>query len=186
MLTGVGGFIGSHCLRYFLDHTDWHIIGLDSFRHKGTYSRLDDIYADGERVTLLKHDLTVPIDFALESRIMGRELEGNRVIEPGLDYIISMASDSAVERSVSDPGACWRNNCELVYNMLEFARKVKPRIFFRSVPMKSTVIVLRDIPTRSGTQSFRPTPMQPAKPPKKPSLYLTGAASMFRWSLPTA
>ena len=117
LLTGVGGFIGSHCLRYFLDHTDWHIIGLDSFRHKGTYSRLDDIYADGERVTLLKHDLTVPIDFALESRIMGREIENGKVVEPGLDYIISMASDSAVERSVSDPGtvrattASWFTTC---------------------------------------------------------------------------
>jgi dTDP-glucose 4,6-dehydratase len=131
LLTGVGGFIGSHCLRYFLDHTDWHIVGLDSFRHKGNYSRLDDIHADGSRVTILKHDLTVPIDFALESRIMGRELEGGKVVEPGIDYIISMASDSAVERSVSDPGACWRNNCELVYNMLEFARKVKPAKFFQ-------------------------------------------------------
>lgn len=131
LLTGVGGFIGSHCLKYFIDHTDWHIVGLDSFRHKGNYSRLDDIYADGGRVTILKHDLTVPIDFALESRIMGRELEDGKVVEPGLDYVISMASDSAVERSVSDPGSCWRNNCELVYNMLEFARKVKPKAFFQ-------------------------------------------------------
>ncbi len=131
LLTGVGGFVGSHCLRYFLDKTDWHIVGLDSFRHKGNYSRLDDIHADGSRVTILKHDLTVPIDSALENRIMGRDLVNGVVSEKKLDYIFSVASDSAVERSVSDPGACWKNNCDLIYNMLEFARKVQPERFFQ-------------------------------------------------------
>jgi dTDP-D-glucose 4,6-dehydratase len=48
-----------------------------------------------------------------------------------VDIIINMASESAVERSVSDPGACWRNNCELAYNMLELARRLKPEIFFQ-------------------------------------------------------
>jgi len=42
-----------------------------------------------------------------------------------------MASDSAVERSITDPIFCWKNNCELIYNILEFARKVKPKIFFQ-------------------------------------------------------
>lgn len=131
LLTGVGGFVGSHCLRYFLDHTDWHIVGLDSFRHKGVYSRLDDIYADGSRVTILKHDLTVPIDIALENRIMGRDLVSGKVTEKKLDYIFNVASDSAVERSVSDPGSCWKNNCDLIYNMLEFSKKVQPSMFLQ-------------------------------------------------------
>jgi dTDP-glucose 4,6-dehydratase len=47
-----------------------------------------------------------------------------------IDYIINMASDSAVERSVTDPTQCWRNNCDLMVNMLEYARRVKPEIFF--------------------------------------------------------
>jgi dTDP-glucose 4,6-dehydratase len=41
-----------------------------------------------------------------------------------------MASDSAVERSVSNPGACWHNNCALIYNMLEFTRRVKPKVLY--------------------------------------------------------
>lgn len=133
LLTGVGGFVGSHCLEYFLNNTDWFIIGLDSFRHKGTYSRLNEIeYIDPNRFKLLKHDLTVPLDEQLENRIMSRRInERGQVVEDKLDYIINMASDSAVERSVSDPGWCWRNNCELVYNMLELARRVKPKIFFQ-------------------------------------------------------
>lgn len=133
LLTGPGGFIGAHCVKYFLKNTDWHIIGLDSFRHKGTYSRLSEIEnLDHSRFEILKHDLTVPIDIQLENRIMSRRInERGQVVESKIDYIINMASDSAVERSVSDPGWCWRNNCELAYNMLELARRIKPKIFFQ-------------------------------------------------------
>lgn len=119
ILTGVGGFIGSHCLEYFLDKTDWNIIGIDSFRHKGTYSRLNEVSNfSNDRVKIYHHDLSVPVDEQLQKRI------------DKVDYIINMASDSAVERSTSDPVACLRNNSDLAINMLELARKLKPEIFF--------------------------------------------------------
>lgn len=122
LLTGASGFIGHHCLDYILSNTDWFVVCLDSFRHKGTYSRLSELDLPKERCLVFRHDLSAPIDSVLEQKIT----EGG-----GLDIIINMASDSAVERSVSDPGACWRNNCELAYNMLEFARRVMPSIFFQ-------------------------------------------------------
>jgi len=144
LLTGPGGFIGAHCVKYFLKNTDWHIIGLDSFRHKGTYSRLAEIEnLDHSRFEILKHDLSVPIDSQLENRIMDRRInERGQVVEKKLDYIINMAADSAVERSISDPGWCWRNNCELMFNMLELARRIQPKIFFHV----STDEVLRRLP----------------------------------------
>jgi dTDP-glucose 4,6-dehydratase len=146
LLTGVGGFIGVHFLNYYLANTNWHIIGLDSFRHKGTYSRLNEIEIPKERVTILRHDLSVPIDNQLENRIMARKInERGIVVEEKLDAIINLASDSAVERSVQDPGSCWRNNCELIYNMLEFARRVKPKVFFHI----STDEVYGDCPLES-------------------------------------
>lgn len=129
LITGAGGFVGSHCLSYFLDKTNWEIIAIDSFRHKGTYSRLSEVGDfDSSRVKVYNHDLTVPIDNVLENRILERTIQGD--IRP-IDSIINFASDSAVERSVSDPVSCWRNNCELIINMLEFARKVKPRVFMQ-------------------------------------------------------
>jgi dTDP-glucose 4,6-dehydratase len=131
LLTGASGFIGYHCLKYFIENTDWFVVCLDSFRHKGRYSRLSELNLDPSRVLVLKHDLTVPIDEALESRILGQSLTDKGLERSKLDMIINMASDSAVERSVTDPGSCWRNNCELAYNMLEFARKSKPDIFFQ-------------------------------------------------------
>lgn len=130
LLTGASGFIGFHCLKYFLEKTDWFIVCVDSFRHKGTYSRLSELNLDPNRVLVLRHDLCVPIDEALENKILGRTYN-NELSQKSIDFIINMASDSAVERSVSDPGSCWRNNCELIYNVLELARKIKPKIFFQ-------------------------------------------------------
>lgn len=144
LLTGVGGFIGSHCVRYWLEKTDWEIIGIDSFRHKGTYSRLDAVIDDycnhdafkvaktKSRIKVYYHDLNSPIDPALENLIMGRSIDNRGVVTTKpLHYIINMASDSAVERSTSDPVHCMRNNYELTINMLEFARKAKPELFIQ-------------------------------------------------------
>lgn len=124
LLTGASGFIGFHCLRYFLKNTDWFVICIDSFRHKGTYSRLSELDLDPCRCSVFRHDLAVPIDEVLQNKILGGT-------NGQIDLIINMASDSAVERSVSDPPSCWRNNCELILNMLEFARKVRPSAFFQ-------------------------------------------------------
>lgn len=135
LLTGAAGFIGSHCVQYWLENTDWEIIGLDSFRHKGTYTRLncilDDLPSDVcSRFKIYYHDLNVPIDSALENLIMGRSIDERGVVTTRpLHYIVNMASDSAVERSTTDPTHCMRNNYELTINMLEFARRVKPQTF---------------------------------------------------------
>lgn len=146
LLTGVGGFIGAHCLEYFLEHTDWYIVAIDSFRHKGTLSRINEVYDRHltkianrddfkDRVKILYHDLSIPVDRQLENQIMERKISyhGYEHIEDqkNIDYIINMASDSAVERSTKDPIACLRNNYELTINMLELARRIKPSIFFQ-------------------------------------------------------
>ena len=129
LLTGVGGFIGSHCLEYFLSNTDWHIIGIDSFRHKGDLGRLENIDFK-DRVKILYHDLSLPITDPLYNQITDLRVDdkGN-LIRKKIDYIINMAADSAVERSTQDPVSCLRNNYELGINMLEFARKANPEKF---------------------------------------------------------
>ena len=131
LLTGVGGFVGHHVLEFFLRNTDWEIICVDSFRHKGTCRRVDEILSDGfsesdkERVKVYVHDLSVPIDPQLENLILERRVDdrGNLVSKP-LHYVFNLASESAVERSTTDPVACLRNNYELSINMLEFARRL--------------------------------------------------------------
>lgn len=127
LLTGHGGFVGHHCLEYFLERTDWEIVCIDSFRHKGTCRRVIEVANDNPRVKTYKHDLTVPIDQPLENLIFNKRLSKDSfaIEEDPIDLIINMASESAVERSTVDPVACLKNNYDLAINMLEFARRCK-------------------------------------------------------------
>jgi len=134
LLTGGSGFIGHHCVERWLS-LGWHVQILDSFKHKGTYSRLSEIpgiefhLASGS-LEVHHHDLNAPLDFALIEKIRlstGKNEEHGH----GLDYIVNMASNSAVERSNEDPTECWTNNCNIILHMLEAARVLKPRLFFQ-------------------------------------------------------
>jgi len=126
LFTGHGGFVGHHCLEYWLDKTDWEFVCIDSFRHKGTCRRVVEVGGDNPRVRTYKHDLTAPIDPQLACLMKWK------IADPLTDFvhwadpsiIINMAADSAVERSVTDPTACLRNNYDLMINMLEYARKL--------------------------------------------------------------
>ncbi len=148
LLTGVGGFVGHHVLEYLLLHTDWQILCLDSFRHKGTISRVDEVLkyvrwespatpktkeellAFNDRVRHFVHDLRVPIDIPLMNKMMNfRVGENFEIHHDEIDYIINIASESAVERSTTDPVSCLRNNYDLMINMLEFARNVDCKKF---------------------------------------------------------
>lgn len=120
LLTGAGGFVGHHTLEHILKLTDWNVVITDSFRHRGVTDRITSIgcwNTEKHRVKLFTHDLTVPF-----SDVMIKEIGK-------IDYIISMASDSHVDRSISDPAPFILNNVALVVNMLELARKIQPEIF---------------------------------------------------------
>lgn len=123
LLSGIGGSIATHFVAHIMHNTDWEIIGIDSFRHKGWTDRLTEVtkpHPDWtKRITVFTHDLTAPFSSLLKKRI-GK-----------IDYIISMASLSDVEASIQDPVAFCKNNVDLVLNMLEFAREVSPEVFIQ-------------------------------------------------------
>ena len=120
-LTGIGGSIGCHFFAHIMHNTDWDIVGVDSFRHKGWTDRVSHMFKEHpewrERLTLVTHDLIAPISEVLQKRI------GH------VDYIINMASLSDVYQSIEDPVPFVRNNVDLVLNMLEYARVAKPSVF---------------------------------------------------------
>lgn len=121
-LSGAGGFVGHHVLEHLLVNTDWHIIATDSFRHKGKTDRLVqvlDAHAENweGRVTVITHDLTAPFS----------EQAIRRIGE--VDYMIAMASESSVDRSITDPVPFVRNNVNVILSTLELARELKPKAF---------------------------------------------------------
>jgi len=117
LITGSAGFVGSHLVDHILANTDWHIIGLDSFKHRGDSLRL--VGKNPERYDIYTHDLTTPISDRLINKI------GH------VDYIINMASESHVDRSITEPVEFCENNFKLVLTMLEYARKSKPEFFIQ-------------------------------------------------------
>lgn len=122
-LTGAGGAIGCHMLGKILRDTDWKVIITDSFRHKGECDRVAEILKhypnDAQRVKTFVHDLNAPFtERAIKS--FGK-----------IDIIINLASLSDVQDSIENPVSFIQNNVNLVLNMLEFARAVKPETFIQ-------------------------------------------------------
>ena len=114
LLTGAGGFVGHHTLAHLLKTTDWDIVATDSFRHFGTSARIravfEELPSERSRVSVITHDLTTPIDSVTAAEI------GH------IDVIINMASESHVDRSITDPRPFVENNVALALTILEYAR----------------------------------------------------------------
>lgn len=121
-LSGAGGFIGSHMLSHILVNTDWEVVCLDSWNHKGISERISESkhYQNNlHRVKVYTHDLNAPISHVLQNKI-GR-----------IHYIVNFASASHVDRSITDPVPFVKNNVNIALNMLEFAREVLPDKFIQ-------------------------------------------------------
>lgn len=141
LLTGAGGFAGSHCLEHLLVNTNWQVVCVDSFRHRGKTDRISEVIEarpmHRNRVIVVTHDLSAPFSAQMIDRI------GH------IDCILAYASESHVDRAIADPVPFIMNNTSLILNTLEYARKVKPRHF---------VLVSTDEvygPIRSGDIAFK-------------------------------
>lgn len=119
LLTGIAGFAGSHALEHVMQHTDWDVVGLTTFRHRGDPLRLDIDSYDPKRITIFHCDLQSDVSPRLIER-MGP-----------IDYIWNLASESHVDRSITDPRPFIENNVSVAITMLELARLIKPSVFIQ-------------------------------------------------------
>lgn len=152
LLTGAAGSIAAHVIAHIFENTDWDIIGIDSFIHKGWMDRIEEVTREHpewiNRLQLVAHDLTVPFPPVMKGE-MGY-----------VDYIINMASLSDVEASIEDPVPFVQNNVNLVLNMLEYARKVKPKAFIQI----STDEVYGPVATKDSIGTKEWEPIVPSNP----------------------
>jgi len=121
LITGSAGSIGVHVIAHLMHHTDWNIVCLDSFHHKGFRDRTKRLLKDRPewklRITEYQHDLCCPISPQLIDEI-GK-----------IDIILHLAALSDVFLSVENPVYTIQNNVYSTLMMLEYARTVKPEQF---------------------------------------------------------
>lgn len=131
LLTGAGGFLGSHILEAALSRTDWDVVVVDSFRHNGGTDRILDAMTQADfpsqigqsrqqilddtrkRVRLCTHDLTAPFTPYQLGQI------GH------VDYVVHVAARCSVDDSIADPVGHVRNNVDSTLTMLELARQLR-------------------------------------------------------------
>ena len=110
VVTGAAGFIGSHVIDELLKRDDINkIFVIDKL---GMGSDMDNL-ADDVRVKFVFEDIAS--DRAYEDL-------------PGIDYILHLAAESHVDRSITDPLACVTSNVMGTAKVLELARVDKARL----------------------------------------------------------
>ncbi len=111
ILTGASGFAGAHVLNQILEKTDFDVVCPVTFSHGGKQQRLDSLI-DAKylnRVTFVLFDLSTEI------------LADHHVFNDA-DFLINFASESHVDRSISEPQSFALNNSNLMINVLEYLR----------------------------------------------------------------
>jgi dTDP-glucose 4,6-dehydratase len=123
LLTGIAGSIGCHTFAHIMANTDWEVVGIASYKHKGWIDRIvemTDKHPDwSDRVTMVTHDLIAPFSELTKKKI------GH------IDYIVNLAALSDVGASIEHPVETIVNNVAIVTNMLEYAREIKPETFLQ-------------------------------------------------------
>lgn len=113
LLTGADGFVGSHVLRHIMVTTDWHVVLICSFAQMGKSDRITEQMKDQDwnRVKIIYHDLRATISDQMAMEI------------GAVDYVLNVASESHVDRSIEEPRDFIKNNVDLVLTMLDYLRR---------------------------------------------------------------
>lgn len=114
LLTGASGFVGSHVLRHLLVNTDWEIVCPVTFTHKGVQDRIRLSIEDHPEY--LKRTKFVYVDLASPMTTVTAYAFGK------IDYVLNLASESHVDRSIEEPAPFIINNVSLICHLLDWAR----------------------------------------------------------------
>ena len=108
-VTGGAGFIGSNYVRHVLATSDDEVTVFDALTYAGNLETLQDLN-DDPRFTFVKGDIT------------DRDAVGAAM--PGHDMVVHFAAESHVDRSIVDPDAFVKTNCDGTNVMCDVARRV--------------------------------------------------------------
>lgn len=113
-MTGAAGFVGHHVLKHLLDHTNFEIVCLIRLNYAGHLKNLLPM-ANNPRVKFTYHDLKFSINETLQEDI------------GYIDYILHIAANSHVDRSITHPKEFFEDNVMGTINLLEYMRLYMPK-----------------------------------------------------------
>ena len=109
LVTGGAGFIGSALVRFLINETDNTVVNFDKLTYAGNLESLKSV-EDNERYHFIKGDIC---DFGAVKEALER-------FQP--DFIMHLAAESHVDRSIDGPGEFIETNIVGTYALLECAR----------------------------------------------------------------
>lgn len=109
LVTGGAGFIGSNLVRYLIQETDHEVLNVDKLTYAGNLRSLDDV-ADDARYAFRQVD------------IVDAEAVAGLFEEFRPDWVMHLAAESHVDRSIDGPGAFIQTNIVGTFNLLHAAR----------------------------------------------------------------
>ncbi|MEP6660606.1 MAG: dTDP-glucose 4,6-dehydratase [Acidimicrobiales bacterium] len=141
-VTGGAGFIGSNYVHYVLAESDDTVTVFDALTYAGNLDNLRDII-DDPRLTFIKAD------------ICDREAVADAMV--GHEAVVHFAAESHVDRSIVNPDAFVRTNCDGTNILCDVARRVGVSRFLHI----STDEVYGSIDVGSFTERDRLGPRSP-------------------------
>ena len=108
-VTGGAGFIGSALVRYLINETEHNVINFDKLTYAGNLESLASIDSS-DRYTFVQGD------------ICDRKILDDVFKQHQPDYIMHLAAESHVDRSIDGPGEFIQTNITGTYELLEAAR----------------------------------------------------------------
>lgn len=115
LLTGATGHAGASLAEKIIAQTDWEVLALERLPLYGVFDRKAHLPA--ERIHKVYHDFRAPLPDAMLGELAG------------VDYIIHAGAEVHGPRSLVNPGLFVQSNVIGTFNMLEAARKLKPKTF---------------------------------------------------------
>src|SRR5262245_23723083 len=108
-VTGAAGFIGSNYVHHVLANSDDEVTVFDALTYAGNLDNLKDV-ADDPRYRFVKGDIC--------------DREAVLAAMDGHDAVVHFAAESHVDRSILDPDAFVKTNCDGTNVMCDVARRV--------------------------------------------------------------
>ena len=116
LLTGGAGFSGSHLADAVIEQTDWDLVVLDKLTYAGKMENLP--CSAPTRITFVRWDFSEPLDSWITHPCF-----------QNVDFIVHLGAETHVKTSLDDPELFVSSNIVGTFNMLEAARRWKPKKF---------------------------------------------------------